>query len=74
MITPLDYVVHLELARSSVSRSGQERYARLVTQPASPRPGRLMQVLRAFAARLRRAPALRQPAPAACCSSAAELA
>ncbi len=76
MYTPLDYVVHLEAARSSLSRSGQERYARLVgegalsAQPASTRTGSLMRTLRALAARL--VPARRPAAPAPCCPSAAE--
>ncbi len=75
MYTPLDYVVHLELARSSLSRSGQERYARLVgegtasAQPASTRTASLLRTLRALAARL--VPARRSAVPAPCCPSAA---
>ncbi len=77
MYTPLDYVVHLELARSTLSRSGQERFARLAyaqggssAQPASTRTGSLMRTLRALAARL--VPPRRAASPASCCPSAAE--
>ncbi len=81
MYTPLDYVVHLELARSTLSRSGQERFARLAyaqesssAHPASPRTGGLLALLRLvrdFATGSGRATAKRGAAPAPCCPSAA---